>query len=318
MKHKIIIYCLIILVLTSVSYASGSIIFDSYTQTVELKEKNSFHQIDIMVNILQESQELNLTLPPRAENLEVFIDEQEKSCTLEERKGFSVLHCPFPEGITGKHVILLAYETTYPIFEIQNQILYKSEYLPTGPTFKFNYILKLPVGFIIPEEKDISFFVNPQPKSIYSDGRRVILLWERKEIDSAFELSVLMEPAGKHIHPIYWVIGLIFLALLVGVGIMLSLKKVKKNEIAYPALIEHEKAIVDILKKAKGHVLWQKQIQLRSGLSKVKVSRILRSLEERGVIKKEPWGNTNKVHLIAEETPKEEKIEEINKEKENN
>ena len=28
-------------------------------------------------------------------------------------------------------------------------------------------------------------------------------------------------------------------------------------------------------------------------------------MEQRGVIRKEPWGNTNKIHLITEDVPKE-------------
>jgi uncharacterized membrane protein len=43
--------------------------------------------------------------------------------------------------------------------------------------------------------------------------------------------------------------------------------------------------------------LWQKQIQNSTGFSKAKVSRLVRNLESRGLVKKIPFGNTNKIRL---------------------
>lgn len=60
-------------------------------------------------------------------------------------------------------------------------------------------------------------------------------------------------------------------------------------------LFEEEKKIVEIL-LAEGE-LWQKQLELKSGLSKVKLFRKLRSLEAKGLIEKIPYGNSNKIRL---------------------
>jgi hypothetical protein len=300
MKQVILILFFIVLVFTSHVHAEEGIIFETYTKSVELEDGNSLHKLEIIFNALDVSRELNLSLTPRVENLELLIDERDKKCVLEEKEGFSFLHCPFPEGIEGKHYLEVSFESKYPVYEVKNQILYKSEYVPLYPTGDFHYFLRLPKGFVIPEEKDVSFFINPKPKSIYSDGQRIILSWQGRDVSSAFELSVLMEPVGGPTLSALRLLGLLILIALLGFGLALFLRKKKKVEVSYPALVEHEQVVVELLKNAEGNVLWQKQIQHKTGFSKVKVSRVIRSLVERGVIRKEPWGNTNKIHLIIE------------------
>ncbi|HLC91091.1 MAG TPA: hypothetical protein VJI15_04945 [Candidatus Nanoarchaeia archaeon] len=65
-------------------------------------------------------------------------------------------------------------------------------------------------------------------------------------------------------------------------------------------LFEEEKAIVEVLLQ-KGE-LWQKQLVLHTGISKVKLSRKLRNLEAKGIIEKVPYGNTNKIRLKSRAT----------------
>ncbi|MBI2665583.1 hypothetical protein HYX12_03115 [Candidatus Woesearchaeota archaeon] len=62
-------------------------------------------------------------------------------------------------------------------------------------------------------------------------------------------------------------------------------------------LFEEEKLIIEILFNAPQQELWQKQLALKTGLSKVKLSRKVRNLELKGLIEKIPYGNTNKIRL---------------------
>ncbi|MFQ5800333.1 MAG: helix-turn-helix transcriptional regulator [Candidatus Hydrothermarchaeales archaeon] len=300
MWKKTALFILIFILSTTATQAAGDITLDSYTQIVELEKKNSHHKITLTIDVASESREINLSLPLRTRNLKVLVDGEERQCKTDEMEGASILRCPFPEGVVGSHFIIMTFETAYPMFEIQNRIYYQSEYIPTYPTKNLDYILKLPLGYIIPEEKDISFFVNPEPKNIYSDGRRIILLWQDRNISRDYEVSALMEPAEAAPSLSKTAIAVLLL-ILVAAGVAYLLKRKEALKVSYPALVEHERIVVNLLKEAEDNVLWQKQIQHKTGFSKVKVSRIIRSLEERGVIKKEPWGNTNKIHLITDQ-----------------
>ena len=61
-------------------------------------------------------------------------------------------------------------------------------------------------------------------------------------------------------------------------------------------LPEDERIILELLVKEKK--MDQTYIVAESGLSKVKVSRVLSKLEQRKVIEKKPMGNTNLIKLI--------------------
>lgn len=297
---KVVSFLFIFLVFSSITSAYT---IESYVNTIELKEKDSFHTIEGLLLIEEETNQLNLTLIPRIDNLQVFIDEHKKHCDVEEKVGFSILRCSLPEGLAGKHFFKITFSSNYPILEVGNKILFKSEYNPIAKTKKFNYLVKLPVGYIIPEEegKDISFFINPKPDNIYSDGQRIILSWEEKNLNEKFEVSVFIKKLSTPVTN-FVLLSILFLAISLTVSFYFIRKR--KKETPMPSLLEKERKIVGALQKAKNHELWQKQLQIETGFSKAKLSRTLRDLEAREIIKKEPLGNTNKIRLTTEEEHK--------------
>ena len=72
----------------------------------------------------------------------------------------------------------------------------------------------------------------------------------------------------------------------------------KRAEEVTKNLFEDEKRIVEYLLKKKGKESWTKEIVRDLGISKVKLSRKLRSLEKKEIIKKIPYGNENKVRVL--------------------
>jgi hypothetical protein len=78
-----------------------------------------------------------------------------------------------------------------------------------------------------------------------------------------------------------------------------ELKFIKEN-ISSLLLAPEEKVIIEELKKANGE-LNQNQLVKKTGFSKVKVHRALTRLETRKIVKRYPYGLTNKV--VLEKTP---------------
>jgi uncharacterized membrane protein len=74
-----------------------------------------------------------------------------------------------------------------------------------------------------------------------------------------------------------------------------------KEELADTFLLPEEKVIIDELKKAGGDIT-QRQLVNKTGLSKVKIHRVLNKLENKNIIKRLPYGMTKKVVIV---TPKE-------------
>ena len=63
-------------------------------------------------------------------------------------------------------------------------------------------------------------------------------------------------------------------------------------------LFEDEKKIVEYLLNKKGNESWTKEILKDLEISKVKLSRKLRSLEQKEIIKRIPYGNENRIRLL--------------------
>ena len=63
-------------------------------------------------------------------------------------------------------------------------------------------------------------------------------------------------------------------------------------------LYEDEKKIINFLLEQKDYECWTKELMRGVDISKVKLSRKLRSLEQKGLIKKIPYGNENRIRLV--------------------
>ncbi|MCW3976077.1 MAG: hypothetical protein NWE86_07545 [Candidatus Bathyarchaeota archaeon] len=70
-------------------------------------------------------------------------------------------------------------------------------------------------------------------------------------------------------------------------------KKTKKRNLISNVLEGDEKKLYEIILE-KNEIL-QKDLVYESGFSKVKVTRILRKLDNKKLIIRKPWGNTNKI-----------------------
>jgi uncharacterized membrane protein len=240
---------------------------------------------------------LTLILSPNSKNVEISINGGLTSCLLQ----VEFARCGSLPA--GAYNINVTYETDYPIATVGENTLFRyTDKLPY-PSLSQQVTLTLPVGYIVPREKgkDEDFYVSPKTKDVYSDGQRIILEWQQK--GQELPVSVL---AKRVIGPPFgWIAATAVLVILTAMFVawfILSQRrqrapkvKAQKKKQVIVTLIDKEQQVVEFL-KLNGEV-WQKQIQQSTGFSKAKVSRILRNLEERGVISKTIYGNTNKIAL---------------------
>jgi uncharacterized membrane protein len=73
--------------------------------------------------------------------------------------------------------------------------------------------------------------------------------------------------------------------------------KVIREDVTNMLLLPEEKMVIDELKKAGGEIT-QKELVRKTGLSKVKIHRILNKLESKKLIKRYPYGTTKKIILL--------------------
>lgn len=164
----------------------------------------------------------------------------------------------------------------------------------------------LDIGVIIQDNE-----VYPAGYKIESDGKTITIIWDKINIKSGddFAMFVSLKDTSANYTWIFVIIaGVIVLS---GAYLFYKNKKYPKQivrkstktkdkkpkEDVYDYLLDTEKNVIELLKKADRNELWQKQIQNSTGFSKAKVSRLVRNLEARNLVKKIPFGNTNKIRL---------------------
>lgn len=155
--------------------------------------------------------------------------------------------------------------------------------------------------------------IFPEPDEISSDGRSIILRWN----DFKEEQIVVDYEFVKKKNFIPYAVILIIILLFIGYLIFQrknfkkEIEKIKeksgknkqkfketKEESLTKNLYEDEKKIVEYLLNKKDNEAWTKEIVRELGISKVKLSRKLRSLEQKELIKKIPYGNENKIRIL--------------------
>ncbi|RJQ22247.1 hypothetical protein C4580_00885 [Candidatus Woesearchaeota archaeon] len=276
------------------------------------------------VIISQGVEDLKVSLPADVREVYADMDDQQRTCKIENGTAF----CGSTKG--QKHVFTIAYESEGIVGSLgEREVVKFSEVLPFRAS-EHTLILKLVRGSVIAREidKDEFFFVTPKPTEVLSDGQRIIVTWKSRDVEQV-SMSAVTEPVAEEGSAAY--IALTIAAVFGGAATYVVLrrrwrapkevkrsvkrkakepaKEVPKVSVAEPTVqvkaiapqfVEDEQRVVELLRSAQNQELWQKQLVQETAFSKAKLSRIVRNLEERGVITKQIFGNTNKIGLKKE------------------
>jgi hypothetical protein len=299
-----------ILIEGAYSLPNSGLEYDSFYVSADLGENTAFISQDVFLNALSRQTSFKASLTKGAENINVYIDDKRAEYVMVNSSNIIINSY---QPLLGKHFLHIDYTSSYPLSRMGERLLFRYDTDPLEMTKGFTLLIKLPLGYVIPQEidKSASYFVTPEADRIYSDGSRTSIVWRRTEISEKFSVTVISEEKGNEGRfPIY---ATALTIAIVGIGMfILYLRNYLKSKrlpeagdtsfeknIAVPDLIESEKVVVEILSSSSGKTMKQRDIQEKSGFSKAKLSRVLRNLEERGVVLKKPSGNTNEITLIT-------------------
>jgi len=166
-------------------------------------------------------------------------------------------------------------------------------------TDTFSILIKIPEGTGLREPIENSY--SPTGAVIGSDGSKTTVSWHKKDLrpEEIFDISIAFETIGETVIsniPLEFIIVIIIVAI-VAFGLFYQFYwKTKGMKIILPILKKDEKIIFSTLMK-HGNGINQKVIVRDSGYSKAKVSKVLNSLKERGLIRLERIGRSNKVYI---------------------
>jgi uncharacterized membrane protein len=177
--------------------------------------------------------------------------------------------------------------------------LYADSFKMDDDVKTLSVLVKLPEATGLSEPIENSY--SPSDALIGSDGRRLVINWINNDLKEGdmFDVSIAFEktgdiiPSGFPIEYILVVIIVSFSAFSLFYQFYLKNRGVK---VILPVLKSDEKTIFNTIMK-HGSGVNQKVIVRDSGYSKAKVSKVLNSLKERGLVKLERIGRSNKVYI---------------------
>jgi len=315
------VFVLSFLFLCSVSFVSAYHITD-YQATYDIVENTVI--VSINVKLDKPTTSFQWELPKDATAIETLSLEHE-IVELSDYKKIRISGSTFSE-LTIKYITNIPLEISEDNFFILNlggleatKVNIKVN-LPEQATLK--YKLGAPTPSIIPTPKDVD-----------TDGKRMFITWDQESLSQNNAILVIFKtPQDRN----YLALAVLTIVALLSLIVLQQykhktkhpiqdntrrsnaateiideslnttsniedLKKTVSQEIQTSDitrnLFDDEKKIVEILLESETKELWQKQLEIKIGYSKVKLSRKLRNLERKQIIEKIPYGNTNKIRI---------------------
>ncbi len=209
-----------------------------------------------------------------------------------------LLDKPVPEGeILNAKVSL---ETDSWAEPINDGELFSYRYTPEAGIKDLTLTIKLPKASAIslqPQGAQTAA-VSPIPDSITTDGERTILSWKMRDVKEGEQVSVMaVYSMSQSYKALYFLSGGLLGALAI-FAYMRRKDQERKEKIVSKvvplALSADEKVLYDILKEGE---TTQEELRKRTGHSKSKISKLVRNLEVKHLVKKTPYRKTNKLKL---------------------
>ncbi len=186
-----------------------------------------------------------------------------------------------------------------------NSRILTTSYVADVRVENFSFSVRLPEGSVlVSEPRWDGYAVYPVPDRILTDGRHIILRWHRSTLEPGDRFRVLVMYRGE---------SRSLLPLLLGLGGLVAgalatylylrhrpgIQREDPKEVLRLVLREDEQKIYDLISE-RGEML-QEEIVRETGFSRSKVSKLVRNLEEKGIIEKEPYRKTNRLRLKTQE-----------------
>ena len=238
---------------------------------------------------------LGLTIPKDSTNVKLKIDGQDSRPTIVESKNAKTISI---------YRILKKIELSYDsktllkrnIFVIDLESPLHFSRLDISVKLAPNYMLENPIK----KGTFSTASIYPEPTRMETDGQSIIFVWEYNNTQPNKTYPVILLLKEKT-NKLLVYITLILLISFVLVFIMFLKKKPKVNKVIVKRidkitshLKEDEEQVLNVLKQ-KGGKCDQGTLRVVTGMSKSKLSQLLKELEERKIVKKEKQGKKNVV-----------------------
>jgi uncharacterized membrane protein len=248
--------------------------------------------VETSINLSENTAQFEWLVPEDAESISVNIEGKKENFTKTESKIII--------NTTAKNIKISYLTEEF----IDNENFLLSFIAPTHIK-DANFSLILPEGAVLkkPLKNGVSGSIYPKPSSVSTDGRSLIFAWSLSEMEKGSELPIFVSYKLQKDYTYLIVFLIIMLSAALSSAFAIYKKKPKiqekiiREDLIEKHLKEDEEIIVNVLKKRENKACEQGTIRIITGFSKASLSRLLKELEDRKVIKKEKRGKKNIIFL---------------------
>lgn len=216
--------------------------------------------------------------------------------------GTTTISCSLESADTRP--VQINFETVDFVKKFETRYLFSSDFSLDTDIDNMAMVVRLPEGSALIDDGTgtpgrLSF---PSNATTSSDGRRIIVQWGLKGLSSSIPLKFEVFYENLGINPFFDQLRIRYFlafgaAAGVGMGMFIFWRSRRSKQLVLSVLDEYERKVVDAI-TASGGSINQRKVVEQTNLSKAKVSRVVKSLEDRGVIEVERLGRTNKLKLV--------------------
>ncbi len=266
--------------------------------TFNLENDNTISVV-IYAKFSEEIKKINIPISGTISNLETENGKCQVVVTVQQ-----ILQCEPPSPFfVGDWSITTKFKLTDLIKKQGNISQFNFDVPVLWLTKQMSVTLRLPVGYTVSENFVLP--LSPAGAFVLLEGRRATIRWNFENIreGNIIPVRVNYESIGpistifESVDPLILVIIIVLLVVVVGISAMIYVRVSKKRKVVLSILNENERMVVNIIQSQQEEKVDQRRIVEQTGFSKAKVSRIIKSLEERGVVDTERIGRKNRVRL---------------------
>lgn len=269
-----------------------------YKIDVDIDEEGR-SMVDLVITFRKPEKELTMDVIGRIENFEATSNAGPVECEVDV-SGISTIRCDMNLTSTQKE-LRMSFETMDFVKLLDNKYYYSADFDLGMEIGGVTGTFKLPNGFLLVGENiDSSILSNAENATAHITGGQILIIWNLGELSKTDDLKfeILYEqvktPPWFNLRMRHFVLFGGAFAVVLGFIFVLYLRR--SQTLVLSVLDEYEKQIMSIVTR-EGEIKQRKIVQM-TNLSKAKVSRVIKTLSERGLIEVERVGRTNKIKLV--------------------
>ena len=240
-------------------------------------------------------------LPFSIENFKATANFKNYTCVSVPKPWGSLIRCDFSNVSEGGRVLNLKFTSKENVKEIEKNLFFSADVKTPQDVKKMVVKVILSEGYVLINEPKVPTVLvpfSPRDGKEGSDGRKIFVEWEREGVKKGEGISVAVTYESiKPISQFHENYVLLAIGVFLVVAVILIGSRTKKIEVVAPNILkEDERKVIEIIKE-RGGMCKQRVIVRETDFSKAKVSRIIKELEERGIVTTEKAGRSKKVYL---------------------